>query len=174
MQQDQRDSQWTEAQRHVDGTSRDMPTGFRPCPFCHSVIPWESETCPSCGRVLMERMGADHVSAPRRNPPAPRTQRKNEAVVRLARLRAAVHSRIAHICGALRPSASGDAWSTTSRGASWQVFRPASPVARSWWPRSIPAPTDRERTTVLVAAGILVVLFLLALFGVGHGSMLSR
>ncbi len=168
MQQDRRDSQWTEAQWHMDGTSHDMPTGFRPCPFCHSVIPWESETCPSCGRVLMERMGMDHVSAPRKDPSAPRAQRKNEVVFRLARLRAVVHSWMTHICGASRPSASGDAWSTTSRGASWQVFRPASPASRPWWPRSIPAPTDRERTIVLVAAGILIALFLLALVGNGH------
>jgi len=111
----------TEEQHQANGTSRDMPTGFRPCPFCHSVIPWGSETCPSCGRVLIERVAA-------------------------------------------RPPTPSDSWSTTTRGTSWAVFRPASSPLRRWWPRGIPQPSDRERIIFLAAAAIMVALFLLLLF----------
>ena len=41
-------AQGQDDQQRTNGTGGDMPTGYRPCPFCHSVIPWESERCPSC------------------------------------------------------------------------------------------------------------------------------
>jgi len=57
-------AQGQDYQQRTNGTGGDMPTGYRPCPFCHSVIPWESERCPSCGRVLIERVGPGSSQRP--------------------------------------------------------------------------------------------------------------
>jgi hypothetical protein len=56
--------QGQEYQQRTNSTGGDMPTGYRPCPFCHSVISWESERCPSCGRVLIERVGSGPSQTP--------------------------------------------------------------------------------------------------------------
>lgn len=57
-------AQGQDYQQRTNASGGDMPTGYRPCPFCHSVIPWESERCPSCGRVLIERVGPGPSQTP--------------------------------------------------------------------------------------------------------------
>jgi hypothetical protein len=116
MDQEQWNSQGTDYQQQANGTGDDMPTGLRPCPFCHAVIPWASETCPSCGRVLIERVETGRQPTP---PP--------------------------------------------TRGTSWSIFQPARRPSRSWWPRSIPAPTELERRVFIVSALFMAFVFVLAL-----------
>jgi hypothetical protein len=147
-------------QQRTNGTGGDMPTGYRPCPFCHSVIPWESERCPSCGRVLLERVAPGPLQT------APSVSRSVgqaswwSASVRpvLARARHTIRRRLTGM-----PSATGDSWPTTSRGTSWSVFQPARRPARPWWLGSFPAPTERERQILLIASALMVVVFLFAL-----------
>jgi hypothetical protein len=158
----------TEEQRQTNGTSRDMPTGFRPCPFCHSLIPWASETCPSCGRVLIERVAATQRPTTRRIPSRLPSWWTRVAAPRLARLHSAIRSAVTHGGFAAPSSAPSDSWSTTTRGTSWSVFQPASRPSRRWWPRGLPQPSDRERIIFLAAAAVMVILFLLLLLGVRH------
>jgi hypothetical protein len=61
MGEEYRDKTLQDLQQSMNGTEGDMPTGYRPCPFCHSVIPWESERCPSCGRVFQTAYFAKNV-----------------------------------------------------------------------------------------------------------------
>ena len=157
-------AQGQEYQQRTNGTGGDMPTGYRPCPFCHSVIPWESERCPSCGRVLIERV----VPSPPQTPPS--VSRATERTswwsvgVRpvLARLRNAVLRAGQRSWTRVR-STSRESWSTTSRGTSWSAFQPARSPSRSWWRGSIPAPTERERQILFITSALMVVLFLIAL-----------
>jgi len=152
----------TEEQHQTNGTSRDMPTGFRPCPFCHSVIPWGSETCPSCGRVLIERVGT--TQPPEQTTPSRSSRWWSRVVVpRFADLWSSIRTMSAR-GGSARQTAPSDSWTTTTRGTSWSVFQPASSPLRRWWPRGIPQPSDRERIIFLAAAAIMVALFLLLLF----------
>jgi hypothetical protein len=58
MEEEHRDKTQSYLRQRMNGTGGDMPTGYRPCPFCHAVIAWQSERCPSCGRVLVERVGS--------------------------------------------------------------------------------------------------------------------
>jgi len=53
VEEEHKDSVAPNMWQRANGTGGDMPTGYRPCPFCHAVIPWASERCPSCGRVLI-------------------------------------------------------------------------------------------------------------------------
>lgn len=160
--------------QQTNGTVGDVPTGYRPCPFCHAVIPWESERCPSCGRVLIERLGNAPAQAP---PRAPRSQRRvpwwtartDAAAARLRRAAMTVNGatrraryQIGRSLGIGRFSGR-DSWTTTSRGTSWSVFQRAGLEARSWWPRSLPRPTQREHQIFLVAALLMTLLFLFAL-----------
>lgn len=148
-------------QQRTNGTGGDVPTGYRPCPFCHAVIPWESERCPSCGRVLIERVGRSPVQTPSTGSGAARsTSRWSSGLGRaLARVRQAVR-RIGQPKGTGVSSAT---WSTTSRGTSWSVFEPTRHPTRPWWLGSIPAPTERERQIVLIASALMVALFVVAL-----------
>jgi hypothetical protein len=148
-------------QQRTNGTGGDVPTGYRPCPFCHAVIPWESERCPFCGRVLIERVGRSPLQTPSTGSRAARfTSWWSSGLGHaLARLRHAVR-RIG------QPKATGVSsatWSTTSRGTSWSVFQPTRHPPRSRWLGSVPAPTERERLIVLIASALMVVLFLVAL-----------
>jgi hypothetical protein len=148
----------------MNGSCGDIPSGFRPCPFCHAVILWESKRCPSCGRLLIGRVGP----GPSQTPPsvARPTRRASwwSARVRpvLARARHAV------LPGGWRSSdgvlsAPRNSWTTTSRGTSWSAFQLARSPARSWWLGYIPAPTERERQIFLIATALMVVLFVVAL-----------
>jgi len=157
-------AQGQEYQQRTNGTGGDMPTGYRPCPFCHSVIPWESERCPSCGRVLIERVGPGSSQTP---PFVSRSARSTpwwSASVRpvLARLRNAVLRAGQRSWTRVR-STSRESWSTTSRGTSWSAFQPARSPSRSWWRGSIPTPTERERQILFIASALMVVLFVVAL-----------
>lgn len=158
-------AQGQDDQQRTNGTGRDMPTGYRPCPFCHAVIPWESERCPSCGRVLIERVGP----GPSQTPPsvshsATRTSWWSAGVRPvLARMRHIVLQVGRSPWPGMR-SAPRDMWSTTSRGTSWSPFQPARHPARSWWPGSIPAPTEQERQILFITSVLMVVLFIVALF----------
>lgn len=167
MNQEEWNSQGADYRRQTNGTGGDMPTGFRPCPFCHSVIPWDAETCPSCGRVLIERVATS------RSP----TQAQKVASGSPSWWTRTVGPRLAHANAVIRSAMTGDrftarpasvrgSWSTTTRGTSWSVFQPAGHPSHSWWPRSLPRPTDRERTTLLVTTVAMVILFLAALIGV--------
>jgi len=158
------EAQRREYQRQMNGTGGDMPTGYRPCPFCHSVIPWESERCPSCGRVLIERVGSDALHAPSRDQQAPRRTSSWSASVRpvLARVREAVQRIVRGTVTGTSPGRGGS-WATTSRGTSWSMFEPARRPVPSRWPGSIPAPTQRERQILITAAAVLVSLLLIAL-----------
>ena len=157
-------AQGQEYQQRTNGTGGDMPTGYRPCPFCHSVIPWESERCPSCGRVLIERV----VPSPPQTPPSVSRATERTSWWSAGARPALVRLRNAILRGGQRPwtgmrSAPGDTWPTTSRGTSWSMFQPARSPSRSWWRGSIPAPTERESRVLLVASVIMVVVFLIAL-----------
>ena len=157
-------AQGRDYQQRTNGTGGDMPTGHRPCPFCHSVIPWESERCPSCGRVLIERVGRGPSQTP---PSVSRSARRiswwsASACPALARVRNAVLHAGRRLWTRVR-SAPRDSWSTTSRGTSWSAFQPARSPARSWWLRSIPAPTEQERQILFIASALMVVLFVVAL-----------
>jgi hypothetical protein len=154
-------AQGQEYQQRTNGTGGDVPTGYRPCPFCHSVIPWESVRCPSCGRVLIERVGRSPLQTPSTGSGATRfTSRWSSGIgPALARVRQTVQ-RIGQPKGTGVSSAT---WSTTSHGTSWTVFQPTRHPTRPWWLGSIPAPTERERQIVLVASALMVVLFLVAL-----------
>ena len=167
MDQEQWNTRGTDEQQRTNGTSHDMPTGFRPCPFCHSVIPWTSETCPSCGHVLIERL------EPTQQPAAPRAPSRSSSwwsrvvVPRLADLRSSVRAMVTR-AGFVRQSAPWDSWTTTTRGTSWSVFQPASRPSRPWWPRGLPQPSDRERIIFLTAAAVMVVVFVVLIFGIRH------
>jgi len=157
-------AQGQDYQQRTNGTGGDMPTGYRPCPIYHSVIPWESERCPSCGNVLIERAGPGPSQMP---PSVSRSARRISwwsASVRpvLARVRRTVRRAERRPWTGMR-SATGGSWSTASRGTSWSAFQPARHPARSWWLGSIPAPTERERQIFLIASALMVVLFLFAL-----------
>jgi hypothetical protein len=154
-------AQGREDQQRTNGTGGDVPTGYRPCPFCHSVIPWESERCPSCGRVLVERVGRSPLQPPSTGARAARFTSWWSSGIgpALARVRQAVR-RIGRPMGTGVSSAT---WSTTSRGTSWSVFQPTRHPTRPRWLGSIPAPTERERQIVFVASALMVVLFLVAL-----------
>lgn len=165
MDQDRWNTRGIDEQQRTNGTSRDMPTGFRPCPFCHSVIPWTSEICPSCGRVLIERVGPTRQSTAQRVPSRSSSWWSRVVARRIARLRSDIRAALAHGGSAARSSARSDSWSTTTRGTSWSVFQPASRPSRPWWPRGLPQPSDRERIIFLAAAGVMILLFLLLLFG---------
>ena len=151
-------------QQRTNGTGGDMPTGYRPCPFCHSVIPWESERCPSCGRVLIERVGPGPSQTP---PSVSRSARRTSwwsasACSALARVRNAV-VRAGQRSWTGMHSTPRDSWSTTSRGTSWSAFQPARHPARSWWLGSIPTPTEQERQILFITSVLMVVLFIVAL-----------
>ena len=157
-------AQGQEYQQRTNGTGGDMPTGYRPCPFCHSVIPWESERCPSCGRVLIERVGPGSSQTP---PSVSRaTERTSSWSVgarpALVRLRNAILRAGQRSWTRVR-STSRETWPTTIRGTSWSVFQPARRLVRSRWLGSIPAPTERERQILFIASALMVVLFLIAL-----------
>jgi hypothetical protein len=157
-------AQGREYQQRTNGTGGDTPTGYRPCPFCHSVIPWESEQCPSCGRVLIERMESG-------------LSRTSSTVSGRAGFTSPWSSGIRpvlmHVRNALVPawhrlrtgtvSAPSDPWATTSRGTSWSVFQSVQRRARSWRLGSFPTPTERERRVLLIASIVMVVVFLIAL-----------
>jgi hypothetical protein len=148
----------------MNSSCGDIPSGFRPCPFCHAVILWQSERCPSCGRLLIERVAPGPSQTP---PPVARPSKRASwwsARVRpvLARARHAV------LPGGRRSwdgvlSAPRDSWATTSRGTSWSAFQPARSPGRLWWLGSIPAPTERERQIFLIATALMVVLLVVAL-----------
>ncbi len=137
--------------RKANGTGTDIPSGYRPCPFCHAVIPWGAETCPVCGRVLVERFGS---GPPRRS---------------LSRHTCRTRTLFwwnTHVCGPLRAGwrrcrpqhvRRDDFNCTTSRGTSWQVFRPASA-------RTMPSPDRREVVLFLVIASAMILTFIVALF----------
>ena len=154
-------AQGQEDQLRTNGTGGDMPTGYRPCPFCHAVIPWESERCPSCGRVLIECVGRSSLQTPSTGSKAARFTSWWSSGIgpALARVRQAV-PRLGRPKGTGVSSAT---WSTTSRGTSWSVFQPTRHPPRPWWLGSIPAPTERERQIVLVASALMVGLFVVAL-----------
>jgi len=157
-------AQGQDYQQRTNGTGGDMPTGYRPCPFCHSVIPWESERCPSCGRVLIERVGPGPSQKP---PSVSRSVRRISwwsIDVRqvLVRIRNAVVRTGRHLWTGMR-STPQDSWSTTSRGTSWSAFQPARFPARSWWLGSIPKPTEHERQVLFITSVLMVVLFVVAL-----------
>ena len=157
-------AQGQEFQRRMNGTSGDMPTGYRPCPFCHAVIPWESERCPSCRRVLIERVVPVPVRAPSSTPGKAGSASLWSAGVRpvLARIQRAV-LRAWQQLRAGTQSAPRDTWATTSRGTSWSVFQSVQRSARRSHLRSFPAPTERERRALLITSIVMVVVFLLAL-----------
>jgi hypothetical protein len=156
-------AQGQEYQQRTNGTGGDVPTGHRPCPFCHAVIPWESERCPSCGRVLVERVGRSPLQPPSTGSRAARQTPWWSASV--APVLARIQQTVRQIGRAWRGTryAPRDSWSTTSRGASWPVFQPTRHRPRPWWLGSIPAPTERERQIVLIASALMVTLFLVAL-----------
>jgi len=157
-------SQGQEYEQRTNGTGGDMPTGYRPCPFCHSVIPWESERCPSCGRVLIERVGPGPLQTPLSARFSARRTSWWSAGVRpvLARIRNAMVGAGQRSWPGMR-STPWDSWSTTSRGTSWSVFQPSQGRAPSSWLSSIPAPTERERQILCIASVLMVVLFVVAL-----------
>src|SRR5450756_322412 len=47
MEEEHRGKTLQDLRQSMNGSCGDIPSGSRPCPFCHSVIPWESET-PYC------------------------------------------------------------------------------------------------------------------------------
>lgn len=150
--------------QRTNGTGGDMPTGYRPCPFCHSVIPWESERCPSCGRVLIECVGFGSSETP---PFVSRPARRASgwsasARLALARARNALLRTWQHVWTGTQ-SAPSDTWATTSRGTSWSMFQPVQRRARSWRLGSFPTPTERERQILFIASALMVLLFLIAL-----------
>ena len=174
MEEEHKDTVPPNVWQRMNGTGGDLPTGYRPCPFCHAVIPWESERCPSCGRVLIERVGNVPAQAP---PRASRSQRRapwwttrTDAV--LARLRTAV-MRVQEVVHRARHQINcslgvggftrQDPWATTSRGTSWSVFQSTGRPVRTWWPRSLPRPTQRERQIFLVGAFLMVIVFVIVL-----------
>jgi hypothetical protein len=154
-------AQGQEYQQRTNGTGGDMPTGYRPCPFCHAAIPRESERCPSCGRVLIERVGRSPLQIPSTGSRAAGFTPWWSSSIgsALARVRQAVR-RIGRPMGTGVSSAT---WATTSRGTSWSVFQPTRHPTRPRWLGSIPAPTERERQIVLVASVLMVGLFVVAL-----------
>jgi hypothetical protein len=66
MEEERRDKTQPTLWQGMNGSYGDVPSGFRPCRFCHAIIAWESERCPSCGRVLIERV----VPGPSQTPPS--------------------------------------------------------------------------------------------------------
>lgn len=157
-------AQGQDYQQRTNGTGGDMPTGHRPCPFCHSVIPWESERCPSCGRVLIEHVGLDPLQKPASVPRSARRISWWSASVTpmVARVRNAVLYAVRRSWMRMR-STPQDPWSTTSRGTSWSVFQSVSNPVRSWWRGSFPRPTEHERQVLFIASVLMVVLFVIAL-----------
>ncbi len=165
MNEDSSRAQGQEYQQRMNGTGAgDMPTGYRSCPFCHSVIPWESERCPTCGRVLIERVGSvrsQSVPSLSRSPGL--ASRWSSGIRRvLARVRQAVR-RIGRPIWTGTSSATGGSWATTSRGTSWSMFQPAQRFARSQWPGFTPAPTERERQILFITSAVMIIVFLIAL-----------
>jgi hypothetical protein len=157
-------AQGQEYQQRTNGTGGDLPTGYRPCPFCHAVVPWESERCPSCGRVLIESMRRGPSQTPSSVSRSARQTSWWSASVApvLARIQQTVRQ-IGRAWRRGRRYAPRDSWATTSRGISWSVFEPARCPTHSRWPGSIPAPTQRERQIFFVASVLMVVVFLVAL-----------
>jgi len=151
--QQHREHTWT------DRTGGDIPSGYRPCPFCRAVIPWGSERCPSCGRVLVERsvLGAAQAG-PSGQQTAGLTWWARVAVPTWRRMRASAQS-----WWRRTRRTSESPWSTSSRGTSWSVFRPADAPTRTWWHGLVPAPTPQERRILLTVASLMVGLLLLAL-----------
>ncbi|MFZ2414046.1 MAG: hypothetical protein WAW16_07495 [Candidatus Cryosericum sp.] len=162
MNEDSSRAQGQEYQQRMNGTGAgDIPTGYRPCPFCHSVIPWGSERCPTCGRVLIERVGPVRSQAV---PSLSRLAVRWSSGIRpvLARVRQAVR-RIGRPTRTGTSSATGGSWATTSRGTSWSMFQPAQRPVRSRWLGSIPPPTERERQILFIASAVMIIVFLIAL-----------
>ena len=140
---------------------RDMPSGLRSCPFCHALIPNDIETCPSCGRILVERFdtGARKTAQPARGRREP-SQWRRTLTVQLARATSAVRGWLE-----LRTRPVDDRRTTMSRGESWSVFRPVGNPRAAWWPGSMPAPSEGERRAFIITAAIMVFLFIAALIG---------
>jgi hypothetical protein len=164
MEEEHRDKTQSYLRQRMNGTGGDMPTGYRPCPFCHAVIAWQSERCPSCGRVLVERVGSGPLQKPPRDPRSLNRTSWWSASVRsvLARVRQAVQ-RIVRPTVTGISSGRGGSWATASRGTSWSVFQPARRSAHSRWLRSIPATTERERQILLIASAVMVLFLLISL-----------
>lgn len=156
-------AQGQEYQQRTNGTGGDMPTGYRPCPFCHAVVPWESERCPSCGRVLIERVGTVPSQAPSLVSRSARQTSWWSASV--APVPARIQQTVRQIGRAWRGRryAPRDSWATTSRGTSWSMFQPARSPARPWWLGSVPAPTEQESWILVLVSVLMVVVFLIAL-----------
>ena len=153
------EEQQHQEQSWTDRTGGDIPSGYRPCPFCRAVIPWGSERCPSCGRVLIERRVPGGAQAgPGGQRAARLTWWARVAAPAWRRMRVSVENRWR---GARRTSQAQ--WNTTSRGASWSVFRPGAAPTRSWWHGLVPAPTPQERRILVTATVVMVGLLLLAL-----------
>ena len=163
MEEEHRGKTLQDLWQSMNGSCGDIPSGSRPCPFCHSVIPWESERCPSCGRVLIERVGPDPSQTPASvSRSARRISWWSTGVTPvLARVRNAVRRAGKRSWTGMR-SAPRDSWSTTSRGTSWSAFQPERSPARSWWLGSIPTPTEQERQILFIACSLMVVLFVVA------------
>jgi hypothetical protein len=164
MEEEHRDKTQPNLWESMNGSCGDIPSGFRPCPFCRAVIPWESERCPSCGRVLIERVD----SRPSQTPPFVSRSVRSTAWWSVGVRPVLVHVRNAVLRAGQRPwtgmrSAPRDTWATTSRGTSWSMFQPARHPSRSWWRGPIPAPTERECQILFIASALMVVLFLIAL-----------
>jgi len=143
----------------TDRTGGDIPSGYRLCPFCRAVIPWGSERCPSCGRVLVERSAPGGAQAGPGGQQAVQVSWWARVVVPAwQRMRASVQKWLG------RARRTSDArWNTTSRGTSWSVFRPAAAPTRTWWHGLVPAPTPQERHILVTAAAVMVGLLLVAL-----------
>jgi hypothetical protein len=164
MEEEHRGKTLQDLRQSMNGSCGDIPSGSRPCPFCHSVIPWESERCPSCGRVLIERVGPDPSQT---EASVSRSARRiswwsASACPALARVRNAVLHAGQRSWTRMR-SAPRDTWATTSRGTSWSVFQPVRNPSRSWWRGSIATPTEQERQILFIAIALMVVVFVVAL-----------
>lgn len=151
-------------QQRTNGTGGDMPTGYRPCPFCYAVVPWESERCPSCGRVLIahKRSGSSRTPSSASSRAGFTSWWSAGVCPVLARVRNALLRAWKRLWTGTQ-SAPSDTWATTSRGTSWSAFQPARFPARSWWLGSIPTPTEQERQILFIASALMVVLFVVAL-----------
>jgi len=164
MEEEHRGKTLQDLWQSMNGSCGDIPSGSRPCPFCHSVIPWESERCPSCGRVLIERVGPGPSQKPPSVSRSARWASWWSVGVRpvLARVREAMLRAGRRSWTGMR-SAPRDTWATTSRGTSWSVFQPVRNPLRSWWRGSIATPTEQERQILFIAIALMVVVFVVAL-----------
>jgi hypothetical protein len=111
MEEEHLDKTRPKLRQSMNGSCGDISSGFRACPFCCAVIPWESERCPSCGRILIERV----VPSPSQTPPSVSRSAASVRLV-LARMRHTV-LRVGWSWMGMRP-APRDTWATTSRGTS--------------------------------------------------------